>query len=113
MGIEKRQFPRIDHVFKVKYETGRDKSVKTSAKDLSYGGVAFETENLLRSGDMVDLKIYFEELPGEIPAGAKIVRSWTEENKNFAAVEFTDLNEEDHTIIEEYLSYFEEGIIRD
>ena len=111
MDNEQRKFPRIDHVFKLKYYRGNDLKVDARARDISCGGVAFETENLLAKGTDIDLKIFLEELPGDIPASATVLRSWSDEGKYYAAVKFTELDEEDQTIIEEYLYYFEEGLI--
>ena len=112
MENEQRKFPRIDHVFKIKYAPGNDQKINTHARDISYGGVAFETEGFLENGTEIDLKIFLEELPGDIPARATVLRSWSEEGKYFSAVMFTEIDEEDQTIIEEYLYYFEEGIIK-
>ena len=111
MSSDKRIYPRIDLVFKIKYDADKKSSVTSRAIDLSCGGVAFITDSLLPEKENIDLKIYFEEIPGEIAAKARVVRSWTEDDVNIAAVVFTELDEEDRIIVEEYLGYYEEGII--
>lgn len=110
MGREKRKYSRLDLIFKVHYSLDKAEKVDSVARDISKGGAAFLTTEALSVGQVVELKLSFEELNGEIPVKGEVVRCWEEAGQFIAAVEFTQIEDEDQGIIDEYIHYFEEGI---
>jgi hypothetical protein len=93
MDNDKRKYPRIENIFKLNYEIQRGK-IATFSKDVSAGGVAFATDELLDENTMLALTFMIEGLPGEITANGKVIRSWQEGRANYAAVEFVNLPEQ-------------------
>lgn len=105
---EQRKFPRADLVFRIRYsaDTG---SIIGESRDISMGGVSFESRELYPEGKQLKVAFFFEGVLGEIPATGRVVRSWEEDGKPFCAIEFLEIDPNDRVIIEDYVeSYFQD-----
>ena len=96
-------------VFKLKYDAETQGAAEVDADTLSVGGVSFRTTGEVPIGTVLNLDFSIEGLAGEIKARGKVVRSWNVENLNFAAIEFTDIDDSDLEIIKDFIdSYLKE-----
>lgn len=114
MESERRQYPRADLVFQIRYspsgaqdeQPGTEDSI---SRDISVGGISIETKSELDPGKMIRLFFSFDELPGEIEATASVVRSWKQAGRNFAALRFTEIDSSDLEIIADYVNRYFAG----
>lgn len=101
--FEKRRYPRADLVFKLKYFQDQGSSWSAVTKDISEGGVSFETKTLQTEGSELTLAFALEGLQGEIVARGQVIRSWEESGRHYTAVLFTKIDESDREIIYQYI----------
>lgn len=115
---DRRRFPRADLVFRVKYRSKISTSatndepdqLQTEAgRDISLGGVCFEATNPPEAGEVLQLSFYFDELPGEIVAIGKVVRSWNSSGSILTAVKFTVIDPDDCSILSTYIDEYEKS----
>jgi PilZ domain-containing protein len=102
MGSDRRFYPRGDVVFQVVYAEEPGKETNTLARDISASGVSFVTSELIPKNTVLNLVLHFKELPREICAEGRVVRSWSEGDKFFTAVEFTRIPYDDFVTVLDY-----------
>ncbi len=117
-NLEKRRFPRFkDDIFIFgNLRSGPTEELKTFAKDISGGGLMFETEREIPRQSELKLEIYQPLHRGKrmifsLPVMAKVI--WTRkiekdnfevgENKYRTGIEFSELKEEDRKMIVKYV----------
>ena len=108
--MEKREYPRADLVFKLKFST-RSSSINTigMSRDISGGGISFDAGSEIEPDTTLDLVFSIEGLSGEILAEGQVVRSWKEVDRIFTALEFKNIDPSDHEIILDFITrYLEE-----
>lgn len=104
---EKRKFPRADLVFRIEYRTLKEEQPHTGmTRDIGLGGVSLETEAAMEKGTPLSLTFSFPELEGTIHATGRVVRSWEEDGKIFAALKFTAVHQDDLAILQSHLEQF-------
>lgn len=114
-GSERRRFPRADLVFRVRYRSIRSGPVsadvpnpsRATGRDISLGGVSFRRTDVLDVGDVLHMSFYFDELPGEIAAVGRVIRSWDESDEPLVAVRFTVIDPDDCNILDSYIRQYE------
>ncbi|MBW7857389.1 MAG: PilZ domain-containing protein [Leptonema sp. (in: Bacteria)] len=118
---DRRRFPRADLVFRVKYRSIKsvtpindedeelDQLQTETGRDISLGGVSFEATNPPESGEVLHLSFYFDELPGEIAAIGRVVRSWNAPGAILTAVKFTVIDPDDCNILSTYIEQYEKS----
>lgn len=113
-GTERRQYPRADLVFKIRYQDLSNSDIpeeliESVSKDISAGGISIETAKEKKSGELLKLAFSFEELPGEIEATAEVVRSWQQSGRYFAALKFLAIHPSDLEIVADYVNQYFSG----
>ena len=115
---ERRKFPRLkDNVFIFYRLEGSRKIIENVTKDLSAGGLMFETDKLVSTSATLELEVYMplnfdKTIISSIFIGARIV--WTDEikegsslkgsNKYKAGVELVQVRKEDKIRIIDYVN---------
>lgn len=118
-GPERRKFPRIEYPFFISYRLEDDYSFgasKAIGKNISGGGLMFETENAVHARTILYLEIYLhpnhiEDTIYSIPLRAEVV--WANKKKNVnrepginkhqIGLEFIKIKTEDRDRIIEYV----------
>lgn len=90
---DRRQFPRADVAFDLKYSVA-EQSYLTLSRDISDGGISFQTEDLQKLGTALDLRLCRAGKAEVIRAVGRVVRSWREGPASYAAVRFTKIDTE-------------------
>ncbi|MBE7439755.1 MAG: PilZ domain-containing protein [Spirochaetales bacterium] len=98
---DRRKFPRADLVFKLVYSVEDEQNVGHS-RDLSGGGICFESDRHFDAGCAMRVSFTLAGLPGTIEARGRVVRSWDEKGQTLTALEFTEVDEQDMVIITDY-----------
>ena len=93
-GQDRRRFPRADMAFDLKYSAGPERSYLTLSRDVSNGGISFQTDELQGLGTPLELCLGQAGNPQTIRAAGQVVRSWREGPASFVAVAFTNINTE-------------------
>lgn len=102
--MEKRRYPRADLIFNLECLPEEGGEVKQpQPRDLSASGVSFCTEKELNEGELLNMALSIDGLPGRIEAKGRVVRSWNEGGKIFTAVEFEDIDPSDHEIVSSFI----------
>ena len=102
-GFNRRKFPRADLVFDLDYRQEDNKPVTTFSRDISSGGVSFQTHDLYSQGAVLELIFSASQLPRSLKTIGRVVRSWNDGATNYTAVEFLEVSEDDLSIIREYI----------
>ena len=89
---ERRQFPRADVAFDLKYSVGPEAAYLTLSRDVSNGGISFQTDELQHLGTPLDLRLCRTGRAEILSAAGRVVRSWREGPASFAAVAFTNID---------------------
>ncbi len=89
---ERRRFPRADISFDLKYSVEPEQTFLTLSRDISHGGISFQTDELQRLGTDLELRLGRTGQSEVIRAAGKVVRSWREGPASFAAVAFTRID---------------------
>ena len=117
-NLEKRRFPRLkDNIFIFgNLRSGPIEECKAFAKDISAGGLMFETEREIPKASELKLEIYQplhrdKRMIFSLPVTAKVI--WTKkiekdsftdgENRCRIGIEFSELKEEDRKMIAKYV----------
>lgn len=83
------------------------KPSRATGRDISLGGVSFRRTDVLDVGDVLHMSFYFDELPGEIAAVGRVIRSWDESDEPLVAVRFTVIDPDDCNILDSYIRQYE------
>ena len=101
---ERRKYPRADLIFDLTYSIGEQGPVATFSRDISLGGVSFQTREEFELDTVLNLTFTMGVLPEGVTASGKVVRSWKDGAATYTAVEFTDIDGTDLMIILDYIN---------
>jgi len=103
MTIEKRQYPRVDETFVVKYHIDDNAFIEFPSRNISASGLSFITDRLYAPGQPMKLTISLENIPGHIQLTGQIVRVWRENDQNLAGFHITDIESADKEVIVHFI----------
>lgn len=101
MSYDRRQFPRADLVFDVKYRA-QDQEVDTFSRDISAGGISFVTQESYAPDSVLAVSFSLKGLAGQIDAMCQVVRSWQDGATTYTAVRFTEIDDMDLVTVTDY-----------
>jgi len=105
---DKRQYPRAEVEFHLKYAPLRSESndyhEASLHRDVSTGGISYVTDDAApENGKFQDLMFTIDGLPGEIKAQGKVIRTWKEGDRTIVALEFTRINSADSVTLQDFI----------
>ena len=107
MSDERREFPRADINFDVNYYEEKNPEM-LYGKNICAGGMAFRTNELLKTGTVLQMVFKTPGNNSEIRARVRVVRAWSENDEFLAGAEFFEIESADKTmlaqLVDNYLS---------